>query len=130
MTDGTTLYFSSNRPGGMGGYDIYRTIYDPEARSFSEPVNMGVPFNSPFDDYLFMPDNFANRAWFASNRETVGTDSVTVYEIAWDGNPIRSSAKSTADIVAALQMPIDPESAPLLPMGRRLVYMTRLHAAI
>ncbi len=117
MTDGTTLYFSSNRPGGMGGYDIYRTTYDPETRSFSEPVNMGVPFNSPFDDYLFMPDNFANRAWFASNRETVGTDSVTVYEIAWDGNPIRSSAKSTADIVAALQMPIDPEYAPSATIG-------------
>ncbi len=111
MTDGTTLYFSSNRPGGMGGYDIYRTTYDPESRSFSEPVNMGVPFNSPFDDYLFMPDNFAGRAWLASNRETVGTDSVTVYEIAWDGTPVRSSAKSTADIVAALQMPIDPEAA-------------------
>ncbi len=117
MTDGTTLYFSSNRPGGMGGYDIYRTTYDPETRSFSEPVNMGVPFNSPFDDYLFMPDNFAGHAWFASNRETVGTDSVTVYEIAWDGNPIRSSAKSTADILAALQMPIDPEATPSSNVG-------------
>lgn len=117
MTDGITLYFSSNRPGGMGGYDIYRTTYDPETRSFSEPVNMGVPFNSPFDDYLFMPDNFANRAWFASNRETVGTDSVTVYEIAWDGNPIRSSAKSTADIETALQMPIDPEAASSATIG-------------
>ena len=38
--DGTTLYFSSNRKGGLGGFDLYKTIYDPESKSFSEPVNI------------------------------------------------------------------------------------------
>ena len=113
MTDGQTLYFSSNRPGGMGGYDIYRSTYDPDTRTFSEPVNMGVPFNSPYDDYMFLPDEFSRRAWFASNRETGGTDSVTVYQIVWDDSVIRSMAHSTSDIRRALSLPLDPAAAAL-----------------
>lgn len=114
LTDGQTLYFSSNRPGGMGGYDIYRSTYDPETRSFSAPVNMGVPFNSPYDDYLFAPDDFAHRAWFASDRETFGTDSVVVYQIAWDDSVIRSMAQTTEEIRTALSLPLDA-SAPAEP---------------
>lgn len=113
LTDGQTLYFSSNRPGGMGGYDIYRSTYDPDTRTFSEPINMGVPFNSPYDDYLFLPDEFSRRAWFASNRETGGSDSVTVYQIVWDDSVIRSMARSTADIRRALSLPLDPDAAAL-----------------
>ena len=113
MTDGQTLYFSSNRPGGMGGYDIYRSTYDPDTRTFSEPVNMGVPFNSPYDDYMFLPDEFSRRAWFASNRETGGTDSVTVYQIVWDDSVIRSMAHSTSDIRRALSLPLDPDAVAL-----------------
>ena len=32
MTDGVTLYFASDRPGGLGGLDIYRTTYDADTR--------------------------------------------------------------------------------------------------
>lgn len=106
MTDGTTLYFSSNREGGMGGYDIYRTTYDIESRTFTQPVNMGVPFNSAFDDYLFVGDEFRSRAWFASNRET-SLDSIMVYEILWDESVIRSFAQSTEEIRNASALNID-----------------------
>ncbi len=113
MTDGLTVYFASDRPGGMGGYDIYRTTYDPETRTYSAPVNMGVPFNSAFDDFLFMPDEFNGRAWFASNRETADADSVVVYEVGWSESPVRSSARSTSDIKEALSLKVDPEFQPL-----------------
>ena len=46
LLDGLTLYFSSDREGGMGGYDIYKSIYDAEKKVFSEPVNMGIPRNN------------------------------------------------------------------------------------
>lgn len=106
MTDGTTLYFSSDRLGGLGGWDIYRTTYDSENRTFTEPVNLGVPFNSPADDYLFVADEFRNRAWFTSNRET-SADSAMVYEILWDNSVIRSFAQSTDDIRKAAALDID-----------------------
>lgn len=107
MTDGTTLYFSSDRDGGMGGYDIYRTTYDIETRSFSEPVNLGVPFNSAFDDFLFVGDEFRTKAWFASTRETHG-DSIMVYEILWDESVIRSFAQNTDEIRNVAALKIDP----------------------
>lgn len=112
MTDGTTLYFSSDREGGMGGLDIYKSTYDIESRSFTEPINMGVPFNSAFDDYLFVGDEFQQRAWFASNRET-SADSAFVYEIVWDDSVIKNFAQNTEEIRAASALNISTSLANL-----------------
>lgn len=46
--NGTRLYFSSNRPGGFGGYDIWMTEKVSEA--WSIPINLGSEINSSFDD--------------------------------------------------------------------------------
>lgn len=107
MTDGTTLYFASDRPGGMGGFDIYRSTYDSESRTFTQPVNLGVPFNSAFDDFLFVGDEFRQKAWFTSNRETQN-DSLMVYEILWDESVIRNFAQNTDEIRRASALAIDP----------------------
>jgi len=47
--DGVTLYFASRRPGGSGGADIYTSVFDGD--TWSDPVNLGWPINSIFDDY-------------------------------------------------------------------------------
>ncbi|QRR02317.1 OmpA family protein [Dyadobacter sandarakinus] len=47
--DGKTLYFASNRAGGAGGIDLYRTNMDASGR-FSKPVNMGRDINTSGDD--------------------------------------------------------------------------------
>ncbi|MCJ8166827.1 OmpA family protein [Pontibacter sp. E15-1] len=44
--DGKTLYFSSNRKGGLGGNDIYKTTLDDNGR-FSRPENLGPDINTP-----------------------------------------------------------------------------------
>ncbi|MHA6248676.1 OmpA family protein [Pontibacter sp. CAU 1760] len=44
--DGKTLYFSSNRRGGLGGNDIYKTTLDDNGR-FSKPENLGPDINTP-----------------------------------------------------------------------------------
>ena len=61
-----TLYFSSDEHLGIGGYDIH---YSRGALSdWAEPSNMGVPFNSEYNDvYLTLNPN-DNNGYFSSNR--------------------------------------------------------------
>lgn len=47
--DGKTLYFSSDRPGGYGGYDLYRSLILPDGE-WSEAQNMGPEINTPYDE--------------------------------------------------------------------------------
>ncbi len=65
-TDGQNLYFTSDRPGGFGGRDIYRVVRLPD-QSWSEPINLGPSVNTPYDeDSPFMAiDN--KTLYFSSN---------------------------------------------------------------
>jgi hypothetical protein len=65
----STLYFSSKGHSSMGGYDIFKSVYDWNTKSWSKPENLGFPINSPFDDYFYISDEFAVTASFVSNRE-------------------------------------------------------------
>ncbi|GHE23175.1 OmpA family protein [Sphingobacterium griseoflavum] len=47
--DGRTLYFVSNREGGLGGYDIYSCRLQDDG-SWSIPKNLGPKINSAFDE--------------------------------------------------------------------------------
>lgn len=44
-----TVYFVSNRPGGLGGFDLYRTRQEPGQPLRAE--NLGSPLNSPDDEW-------------------------------------------------------------------------------
>ena len=67
-SDGETFYFAAKADGGLGGYDIYMTRYDSEEGKFLEAENVGLPYNSHSDDYLFVEDDTHNFAWFATTR--------------------------------------------------------------
>ncbi len=47
--DGSTLYFLSNRAGGFGGYDIWKSILDEEGH-WTAPTNVGPHVNTPYDE--------------------------------------------------------------------------------
>jgi len=47
--DGLTLYFTSDRKGGFGGLDIYKSTIDAEG-NWGAPVNLGGTINSSFDE--------------------------------------------------------------------------------
>ena len=64
-SDGRTLYFCSNRPGGAGGIDIYRANVDNSGR-FGRPVNMGREINTPGDD-MFPYVSADSKLYFASD---------------------------------------------------------------
>ena len=78
MGDGQTFYFAAEGGDGLGGYDIYVTRYDADEDQFLHPVNIGMPFNSEANDYLYIIDEYSNLGWFATDRNQPA-DSVCVY---------------------------------------------------
>lgn len=78
LTDGATFYFSAQNAESLGGYDIYMSRYDADEHRFLAPENIGMPFNSPANDYLFAIDEFYNLGWFVTDRNTP-EDSVCIY---------------------------------------------------
>lgn len=78
LGDGETLYFAAEGDEGLGGYDIYTSTYDKDTQRFLQPVNMGMPFNSEANDYMFVIDEFSNIGWFASDRNQPA-DTVCIY---------------------------------------------------
>jgi len=60
------LFFTSNRPGGMGGLDVYSTTMTNG--SWEKPVLLTDPINSSSDDFAFEADNDLQTGYFASNR--------------------------------------------------------------
>lgn len=68
MTDGTTFYFAAKGEESIGGYDIFFTRYDAEDGKFLKPENIGMPFNSEANDYLYVIDEFSNIGYFVTDR--------------------------------------------------------------
>ncbi|MBU6342930.1 MAG: tetratricopeptide repeat protein, partial [Bacteroidetes bacterium] len=82
------LYFASDRPGGLGGLDLYRTERSIEGDSldFSLPQNLGNQINTPGDEVSPFFDAFNQTLWFSSNGQ-VGLGGFDVYSSLWeDGN--------------------------------------------
>ncbi|MCS6967832.1 MAG: tetratricopeptide repeat protein [Bernardetiaceae bacterium] len=64
--DSKTLYFSSKGWKNIGGFDLFKTQYDPVKKRWTTPENLGFPINSASDDYWLQIYN--ERGFFASNR--------------------------------------------------------------
>ena len=68
QADGVTIYFASDGENSIGGYDIFITRYNPSTDSYLAPENIGMPFNSPFNDYMMVIDEQRKLGWFATDR--------------------------------------------------------------
>jgi Tol biopolymer transport system component len=49
-SDGLSLYFNSNRPGGSGNYDLYVTTRQNISEPWGSPVNLGPSVNTTADE--------------------------------------------------------------------------------
>ena len=65
--DGKTLYFSSDGWMGLGGYDIFFSRLKDDS-TWSKPVNIGYPINSPEDEIGFFVSTNGTKGFFASNK--------------------------------------------------------------
>ena len=79
MSDGITILYASNRDGSIGGYDIFISKYSPATNSYLMPENVGMPFNSPYNDYMMVIDEHNKIGWFATDRY-MPKGKVTIYK--------------------------------------------------
>jgi hypothetical protein len=81
-TDTSEIYFSSNRPGGLGGKDLYRIKKLPDGK-WSPPLNLGPNVNTPFDDDapFLHPDGMT--LYFSSKGHNSMGD-FDVFKCIWD----------------------------------------------
>jgi outer membrane protein OmpA-like peptidoglycan-associated protein len=110
--DGKTLYFSSRGHRGMGGFDIYKSVYDEENEEWSAPVNLGYPMNSPDNDIYFVSTRDGKRGYFASSKAD-GYGFMDIYHIKLadlDAPPLPVEVKESvleepADEIAVIEEP-------------------------
>ena len=68
LGDGVTLYFASKGNGSIGGYDLFITRYNTNSNAYLAPEQLGMPFNSPANDYMMVVDEVKGLGWFVSDR--------------------------------------------------------------
>lgn len=107
--DGKSLYFASKGLYGMGGYDLYVSHWNQETKDWDVPVNMGFPYSSPYDDFLFINTEDGKYSIFASNRDC-SKDSVCIYVLEYDGMPVRKAVSDVTELrdLSALVPAKDP----------------------
>ncbi len=85
--NGKDLFFCSKGHNSMGGYDIFKSTYNETAKTWSNPVNLDFPINTPDDDILFVTDSSEKQAYFSSSRASI-TGKTEVYHINTERKPI------------------------------------------
>ncbi len=88
--DGRKLYFASNRPGGVGGSDIWVSERLANGQ-WSRPRNLGVPLNTPQDEEAPFISNDGKTLYFSSTGHSVIGDQ-DIFMSWWDERLERWSA--------------------------------------
>jgi outer membrane protein OmpA-like peptidoglycan-associated protein len=100
--DGKTLYFTSNRTGGLGGMDIYSSNLS-EMGVWSEPVNLGNTINTPLNEETPFISADGKTLYFSSQGHTtiggydVFTSSLLANKSWSDPEPLPYPINSTDD---------------------------------
>lgn len=90
--DGKTLYFVSNRPGGLGGMDIWVTQLAPNGE-WTIPRNLGEPINTPFSEETPFIHPDGKTLYFTSNGH-VGMGEKDIYVTRMDSVGVWSTPQN------------------------------------
>ncbi|MFT5822155.1 MAG: tetratricopeptide (TPR) repeat protein [Crocinitomix sp.] len=104
--DNKTMYYSSNGPRSMGGFDIFVTQIDEEDH-WSEPVNMGYPLNT-VDDDIFYTTTADGRTGYYSSEKLDGQGDKDIYSVYGDNDYIQNVAVLTGFILTSDDSRIPP----------------------
>lgn len=78
--DGKTLYFASEGHNSMGRMDVFYSQMRADS-TWSEPINLGYPINTPDDDFFFAPGITKDHAYYASARQGDNYGGTDIYRV-------------------------------------------------
>lgn len=108
--DGKQLFFASRGLYGMGGFDLYVSKWDDGQKDWGKPENMGFPYSSPYDDFLYINTEDGKYSMFASNRGC-RADSVDIYVLEFDSMPVRRAVTDYRELETLCRLdPIEDPS--------------------
>lgn len=81
QSDGKTLYFSSKGHTSMGGFDIFKSVFEEK---WSSPENIGYPINTSGDDIYYVVSAKGDHAYFSSLRAE-GMGDMDIYLLIFEG---------------------------------------------
>lgn len=82
INNGKTVFFSSQGHTNMGGYDIFRSDLQ-SGGVWTEPKNLGYPFNTPDDDFFFMPVGDGKSGYYSIYKPSGGFGKEDIYKITF-----------------------------------------------
>ncbi|MFO8013986.1 MAG: hypothetical protein R6X20_11865 [Phycisphaerae bacterium] len=125
--DGRWLYFASNRPGGQGGYDIWRSrVADPPLAALMPPENLGRPVNTAAHelDPAVSLEGFG--LYFSSDREATDTWAIYFARSHEVFRVVRTRRLAIGHIFGRLSWPLIGLIAALIGLVLTLLAMARL----
>lgn len=103
--DGKTIYFSSKGHQTMGGYDVFKSVYNDSLKTWSKPENIGYPINTSDEDVFFSVSASGKHAYYSSVRSD-GFGDKDIFRITFFG-PVKSVILNTEDnLIASHNEPV------------------------
>lgn len=103
--DGKTLYFSSQGHTSMGGFDIFKSVYNDSTKKWSKPINIGYPVNSPDDDIDFVLSASGKRGYYSSYKKE-GYGEKDIYVITFLGAEKQPQLNSEDNLLSGVNAPV------------------------
>ncbi|PJZ66876.1 OmpA family protein [Leptospira wolffii] len=113
--DGKYIYFSSNRPGGYGGLDLYRSEIKKDG-SFSDPENLGPVINSKGDEAFFTEVPGTKNAYFCRLETEGGNYDIFEFSLSNEWDQLKENRKISLESIhfRTASSQIEEESYPIL----------------
>ena len=112
--DGKTLYFSSEGHSSIGGFDLFKSVWDEETKAWGKPQNLGYPVNTPDDEQqiFVFPDH---RAAYISAWRPGGLGNLDIYRIKFEDDEQKISVfRGRVDDIDSTNAPLENVSITVL----------------
>ncbi len=103
--DGKTMYFSSQGHDGIGGYDIYKSVYNDSLKTWGKAENIGFPMNTADDDVFFVI-SASGRHGYYSSFSSKGFGEKDIYRVTFLGPEKKMITLNEDNLLASLAAPI------------------------